>query len=100
MFQDFTDAIRNYRKGVIDAPGLVTALEKNPFRRTPNPQRVCMAIEIYDLMAPIIGAMMQPPVVLPIIPLPAYCTTPPAPTAFAKREVQEVTQAVVAGMFD
>ena len=101
MFRDFSKAFRAYRDEQIDAPGLTAALDKPRIGRTPNPQRICMAIAFANIIGPIIMSMMQPPGVWVVIPLPPFCTAP-APTEQALHSVEagEIMRAVVDGLTD
>jgi hypothetical protein len=99
-FQDFTAAISEYRAGRLSHDELVTELGAAKIGRTPNPQRICMAIELANIIGRIVESMMQPPETWVVIPLPAFCTMPPTPAgALANDELQRLAHAVLAGMF-
>ena len=99
-FQDFTAAISEYRAGRLSHDELVTELGAPKLGRTVNPQRVCNAIEIANIVGPIVAQMVGGGYVWTPIPLPAFCTTPtPAGAALASEEVQRLGAAVWEGMF-
>ena len=98
-FQDFTAAISEYRAGRLSHDELVTELGAAKIGRTPNPQRICMAIELANIIGPIVESMMQPPGTWAVIPLPAFCTTPTPAGALANGELSRLAHAVLAGMF-
>ena len=99
-FQDFTAAIAQYRGGSLDSPGLLATLAAPRIGRTPNPQRICNAIAIANIVGPIVAQMVGGGYVWTPIPEPAYCLTPtPAGPLLASDEAERLSQAVVAGLF-
>jgi hypothetical protein len=101
MFRSFSGAFRDYREGNLTSEGLVAEMSKTHLGRTPNPQRICVAIAFANIIGPIIMSMMQPPGVWIPIPLPAFCTTPaPTDQAMSLAERGEILRAVVDGLTD
>ena len=99
-FQDFTAAIAQYRHGELAGAALPEVLAAPKFCRTPNPQRICNAIAIANIVGPIVAQMVGGGYVWTPIPEPAYCLTPtPAGPLLASDEAERLSQAVVAGLF-
>jgi hypothetical protein len=117
-FGDFTEAIRAYRAKQLAGDQVATRLALPRIGRTPNPQRICTAIMLANVIGPIVDGMMQPPQKWTPIPMPAFCLAPspsasvtltPVPDAIGIRgppqaisaaELNRVSLAVVNGMFD
>ncbi len=78
--RDITAGVRAYRLKQITQDQLAAIVNANHKTLTPNPNRICTIITLYNLASPFIE-MFQPTIVLPPMPYPPQCTPPtPAPT--------------------
>ena len=68
-----TAAIEGNASGKLTTDQLIEAIS-SVVGRTPNPQRICMAINIANIIGPIVMSMQTPPGHWTPLPVPAFCT--------------------------